>query len=97
MIMCTLITLLHARRQPMRNPPIKIDAVEKFSENKNKETREKANTIFNEVRQFAYVLGTREIEILLIQQPIQLYLACNSRGQGDPSFLGNLIEFNSNS
>jgi len=33
-------------------------------------TREKANTTFNEVRQFAYVLGEREREILLIQQPI---------------------------
>ena len=30
----------------------------------------KLNTIFNEVRQFAYVLVAREREILLIQQPI---------------------------
>jgi len=34
----------------MRNPPIEIVAAEKYPENKNKETREKANTIFNEVR-----------------------------------------------
>ena len=35
------------------------------------EQERKANTIFNEVRQFAYVLGAREREILLIQQSIQ--------------------------
>ena len=47
------------------------DAAEKYPHDKNRETtREKANTIFNEVRQFAYVLGTREREILLIQQSI---------------------------
>ena len=51
----------------MRNPLIEIDAVEKYPDNKNKETREKANTRFNEVRQFAYVLGARGTEILLIQ------------------------------
>ena len=63
--------VLRARQQPIKNPPIEIDAAEKYSENKNKETREKANTIFNEVQKFAYVLGQGR-EILLIQQPIQL-------------------------
>ena len=61
--------MLRARQQPARNP---IDAAEKFpKKSKNKETGEKANTIFNEVWQFAYVLGVREREILLIQQSIQ--------------------------
>ena len=41
------------------NPSIEIDAAEKYPENKNKETREKSSTIFNKVRQFAYVLGAR--------------------------------------
>ena len=54
----------------MMNPSIEIDAIEKYPENKNKEVKEKANTIFNEFRQFAYVLGVREREILLIQQSI---------------------------
>ena len=58
---------MRVRQQPVRNL---IDAEEKYPEIKNKETREKANTIFNDVRQFAYVLGAREREILLIQQPI---------------------------
>ena len=48
-----------------------MDAAEKFTEIKNKEIREKANTIFNEVRQFAYLLEAKEREILLIQQLIQ--------------------------
>ena len=56
--------MLRARQQPARN---QIDAAEKYPEIKIKETREKANTIFNEVLQFAYVLGAREREILLIQ------------------------------
>ena len=56
--------MLHAGQQPVRNP---IDAAEKYPEIKNKETRERANKIFNEVQQFAYVLGVREREILLIQ------------------------------
>ena len=39
---------------------------------KNGETIKKIiNIVFNEVRQFAYILGTREREILLIQQSIQ--------------------------
>ena len=39
---------------------------------KNREIIKKANQqVFNEVRQFAYVLGAREREILLIQQSIQ--------------------------
>ena len=64
---------MRARQQPIRNPPIKIDdAAEKYPENKNKETREKSNTIFNEVQQFAYVLWAKEREILLIKQSIQL-------------------------
>jgi len=54
--------MLRARQQSMRNPPIELDEAEKYPKNKNKETREKANTIFNEVRQFAYALGTRERE-----------------------------------
>jgi len=58
---------LRARQQPIRSPLIEINAAEKYPENKNKETREKANTIFNEVRQFAYVFRAREKKILLIQ------------------------------
>ena len=48
----------------MRNPPIEINIAEKYPENKKKETREKANTIFNEVRQFAYVFGVRERDFI---------------------------------
>ena len=48
------------------------DAPEKYPKDKNKITREKTNTIFNKVRQFAYVLGVREREILLIQQSITI-------------------------
>ena len=53
-----------------RNPKqTERDAAEKYLKDKNnKPTREKANTIFNEVRQFSYVLGARKKEILLIQQ-----------------------------
>ena len=51
--------MLRARKLPARN---QIDAVEKYPEIKNKETREKANTMFNEVRQFVNVLGAREGE-----------------------------------
>ena len=50
----------------MNNSPIEIDAADKYPKNKNKETGEKANTIFNDVWQFAYVLEAREREILLI-------------------------------
>jgi len=47
------------------------DAPEKYQKGKNKINKErKPNTIFNEIRQFAYVLGARETEIFLIQQPI---------------------------
>jgi len=49
------------RQQPARNP---IDTAEKYQEIKNKETKKKANTIFNEVRQFAYVLGARERDFI---------------------------------
>ena len=38
----------------------------------NEQQRKAINTVFNEVRQRAYVLGAREREILLIQQSIQL-------------------------
>ena len=41
----------------MRNPPIEIDAAEKCPHDKNREIREKTSIIFNEIRQFAYVLG----------------------------------------
>ena len=65
------LILLRARQQPMRNPPIEIDAAEKYPHDKTeKQERKQANTIFNEVRQFAYVLGARGREILLIQQSI---------------------------
>ena len=53
--------MLRVRQQLVRNL---IDAVEKYPEIKNKETREKANTIFNEVRQFAYVFGVRERDFI---------------------------------
>ena len=43
--------MLHVRQQLMSNPPIEIDAAEKYPHDKNREIREKkANTIFNEVR-----------------------------------------------
>ena len=50
----------------MRNPPIKIDAAgdvptrQEQRNNRDKQT----NTIFNEVRQFAYVLGVRERDFI---------------------------------
>ena len=37
---------------------------EMYSHDKNKETIEKNNTIFNEVRQFAYVIGVRERDFI---------------------------------
>jgi len=47
---------LRARQQLARNP---IDAAEKYSKN-----NKKANPIFNEVRQFAYILGVRERDFI---------------------------------
>jgi len=53
----------------MRSPPIEIDvAGEVPTRQEQRKERKQANTVFNEVRQFAYVLGAREI--LLIQQSI---------------------------
>ena len=51
----------------MRNPLIEIDEAEKYPHDKNREIREKkqANKIFNEVRQFTYILGVREREIFI--------------------------------
>jgi len=46
---------------------------------KQKPTKEKANTIFNEARQFVYVLRVGEREILLIQQSITSFFE-NFRG-----------------
>ena len=54
-------------QQPTRNPSKREGAAEKYPKDKNKITREKANTMFNEVRQYAYVLGVREKKILLIK------------------------------
>jgi len=46
---------------------MEINVSEKYPHVKNRKTIEKtSHTIFNEVRQFAYILGAREI--LLIQQ-----------------------------
>ena len=42
----------------MRNLPIEIDTTEKYPKTRTKK-QEKANTIFNEVRQFVYVFGVR--------------------------------------
>ena len=47
-------------QQPARNP---IDATEKYHTVIRTRKEEKANTIFNEVRQFAYVLRAREREL----------------------------------
>ena len=44
--------------------PTERDIPEKHLKDKNKR---KLNTIFNEVRQFAYVLEVRERDLLLIQ------------------------------
>ena len=45
---------------------------EMYQHDKNNEQQRKAiNTVFNEVRQRAYVLGAREREILLIHQSLQ--------------------------
>jgi len=73
-------------QQPIRNLPTEIDAAEKYPENKNKEIREKANTIFNEVRQFAYFLRAGEREILLIQQQIQ-FVPCIQFKRALPLYL----------
>jgi len=64
----------------VKNP---IDTAEKYPEIKNKETREKTNTIFNEVRQFAYILGARGREILLIQQSISTCSLLQEISKGD--------------
>ena len=65
---CSDTTCCTRGNNQQRNP---IDATEKYPKNnkdKKQETRKKANTIFNEVRQFAYVFWARERKILLIQQ-----------------------------
>ena len=41
----------------------KRDAAEKYPKEQKQITREKANTIFNEVYQYAYILGARETKI----------------------------------
>ena len=49
----------------MKNPLIAIrcNGEIPYDVKKKKREREEANTIFNEVRQFAYVLGVREREL----------------------------------
>jgi len=59
----------------LRNPPTRrrLDAAgEATNMTRIENNREAINTVFNEVRQYAYILGARESEILLIQQSIQL-------------------------
>ena len=57
----------------------------------NKQQRKAINTVFNDVRQRAYVLGAREREILLIQQSIQT----NTRGKLE-GILWDIIHEDSN-
>ena len=60
---------------------------EKQPTRQNTEQQRKViNTIFNEVRQRAYIFGVREREILLIQQSIQ----ANTRGKLE-EILGDTI------
>ena len=54
----------------------------------SKQQRKAINTIFNEVRQRAYVLGVREREILFIQQSIQT----NTRGILERTFRDTIHE-----
>ena len=47
-----------------RGPPIEINAGEKYPHTRTeKQERKQTTIIFNEVQQFAYVLGVREREI----------------------------------
>ena len=59
---------------PLRNPPTRRRLMQPKTYTTGQEqrnNREKViNTVFNEVRQRAYVLGVRGREILLIQQSI---------------------------
>ena len=57
-------------QQLIEKPPTnRYRCAEKYPKDKNRNKREsKPNTIFNEIQQFAYVLGTKEREILFIQQ-----------------------------
>ena len=48
----------------MRNSPTEIDAAEKYPHEKKQRERKQVNTIFNEVRQLAYILGTRERDFI---------------------------------
>ena len=52
-----------------RNPP------EKYCKDKNNKQERKPNTIFNEARQFSYVLEARDREILLLQQSITYFFS----------------------
>jgi len=45
-----------------------------------KQEKKQANTVFNEIQQFAYVFGAREREILLIQPSITKEYLRDSRG-----------------
>jgi len=67
----------------LRNPPTwrRLDAAGEVTNTTGttKQQRKAINTIFNEARQRAYVLGTREREILLIQQSIQTNIEGNLR------------------
>jgi len=45
-----------------------------------KQERKQVNTLFNEIQHFAYVLGAREREILLIQQSITREYLRDARG-----------------
>ena len=71
------------QQPPLRNPPTwrRLDAAGETTNTAGTATnREKQSTHkFNEVWQRAYVLGTREREILLIHQSIQLIQEGNLR------------------
>ena len=69
----------------MRNPPIEIDAAEKYPHAENKETREKTSQ-HNIKRGSAICLrprGKGEREILLIQQSITTYSLLQGISKGD--------------
>ena len=58
----------------LRNPPTcggLMQPEKQPTRQNNKQQRKAIHTVFNDVRQHAYVLGAREREILLIQQSIQ--------------------------
>ena len=77
-------SVARAWQQPMRNLNQRREIHQRITQ-KTRTTKQerKTNTIFNEIRQFAYVLEAREREILLIQQSITICSLLQGIFKGD--------------